>query len=231
MFMRRYLINSIENMRDIGGYPVDNKKIKCGKIIRSNLPNKMTKNDLEYLKGIGIETVIDLRSEEEVKKKESNFEGNECFKLLHYKVNGDGKIPDTCQDVPISYMKMLEGNDTIYKIFKLLANEENGVLYFCNAGKDRTGVVSALILMTLGADKKDIIADYTLSNIYMRDILKKFEENSEDKKIKDIITPKMEYMEQFLDYFNEKYGAVDNYLNDIGITEEDVNKIRSKYIE
>lgn len=229
--MRRYFINSIENMRDIGGYLVENKKIPYGKIIRSNLPNKMTKSDLENLERMGIKTVIDLRSEAEVKKVSSVFEGNPCFQLHHYKVNGDGKIPVTSEEVPISYMKMLEGKDTMYKIFKVLAEEEKGVLYFCNGGKDRTGVITALILMTLGVDKKDIIADYTLSNAYLMDTLKEFERKSTDKEIKEIITPKMEYMEQFLNYFNEKYKTIDNYLYEIGITEEEINKIKNKYLE
>lgn len=227
--MRRYLINSIENMRDIGGYPANGKEIKSGKIIRSNLPCKLTQSDLVYLKEMGINTVIDLRSEEEVKNKKSNFENNQYFNLLHYKINGDGKIPNTCKDVPNSYMEMLEGKDTIYHIFKVLADGEEGILYFCNAGKDRTGVVTALIMMALGVDKKDIIADYTLSNIYLIDILKEFGEKSENKEMKEIITPKIEYMDQFLIYFNEKYKTINNYLYEIGIKDEEINKIREKY--
>lgn len=229
--MRRYFIKSIENMRDIGGYLVENRRLPYGKIIRSNLPDKITKNDLDNLERMGVKTVIDLRSEDEIKKAASVFEGNQCFKLLHYQMNGGGNIPNTSKDVPISYMKMLEGKEEIYKIFKVLVEEEKGVLYFCNAGKDRTGVVTALILMTLGVDKKDIIADYTLSNVYIMDSLKEFEKNSINKNIKEIITPKMEYMEEFLNYFDEKYKTIDNYLHEIGITEEEINKIKNKYLE
>lgn len=229
--MRRYFIKSIENMRDIGGYLVENRRLPYGKIIRSNLPDKITKSDLDNLERMGVKTVIDLRSEDEIKKAASVFEGNQCFKLLHYPINGGGNIPNTSKDVSISYMKMLEGKEEIYKIFKVLAEEEKGILYFCNAGKDRTGVVTALILMTLGVDKKDIIADYTLSNVYIMDSLKKFEKNSTNKNIKEIITPKMEYMEEFLNYFDEKYKTIDNYLHEIGITEEEINKIKNKYLE
>lgn len=226
--MRRYFNSSIENMRDLGGYSVEGKKLIYGKIIRSNLPNKMTEDDLNNLEKMGIKTIIDLRSEEEISKAESVFEKNQCFKLLHYKINGGGKVPNTCEGVPVSYMEMLKGKESIYKIFKTLAEEEKGVLYFCNAGKDRTGVVTALILMTLGVDKKDIIADYTLSNVYLKDVLEKYGEN---KEIKEIITPKMEYMEQFLNYFDKEYTTINNYLNKIGITEEEINKIRNKYLE
>lgn len=229
--MRRYCTNSIENMRDLGGYLANNKRLRYQKIIRSNLPNCITKNDIEYLKEIGIKTVIDLRSEEEVKNAKSVFENNKDFKLLHYKVNGDGKIPDTCKDVPISYMEMLDGKNTIHNIFKVLVENEHGILYFCNAGKDRTGVITALILMTLGVDKKDIIADYTLSNVYLIDKLKKFEKESNNKEIKEIITPKAEYMEQFLDYFYKKYETIILFLHQVGITDEDIQKMKNKYLE
>lgn len=229
--MRRYCINSIENMRDIGGYLVENKKLSYGKIIRSNLPNRMTKSELDNLEKMKIETVIDLRSEEEIQKEKSVFENNKCFKLLHYKMEEGRDVPNSCEDVPISYMKMLESKEVIYKIFKVLAEEEKGVLYFCNAGKDRTGVVTALILMTLGVDKKDIITDYTLSNIYLKDKLEEFEKNSPNRKIKEIITPKIDYMQQFLNYFEEKYKTIDSYLYEIGITEKEINQIKNKYLE
>ncbi len=230
--MIRYLVDSIENMRDIGGYLVgDNKRIQYQKIIRSNLPNCITQNDIEYLKKIGIRTVIDLRSQEEIKNKKSVFENNKDFKLLHYKINGDGKVPNTCKDVPISYMKMLDGTNTIHNIFKVLVKNEQGILYFCNAGKDRTGVVTALILMTLGIKRQDIVENYTLSSLYLKNKLKEFEKNSTNKKIREIITPKPEYMEQFLDCFYEKYTTINNYLIKIGITNEDITKIKDKYLE
>lgn len=77
-------------------------------------------------------------------------------------------------------------------------------------------------------NKKDIIIDYTLSKSYLKDILKKYEKN---KEIKEIITPKTEYMEQFLNYFEKEYKTINSYLDKIGITEEEINKIKNKYLE
>lgn len=229
--MRRYCIKSIENMRDIGGYLAENKEISYGKIIRSNLPDNITEEDIKKLKEIGIKTVIDLRSREEMKKKKSVFEHDKFFKLFHYSVYGDGKIPNCSEEVSNSYMEMLEGKNIIYKIFKAMIEEQKGILYFCNAGKDRTGVITALIMMTLGVDRKDIIADYTLSNAYMIDKLRDFEAKSENKEIKEIIMPKIEYMEQFLEKFYQKYKSIDKYLAEIGIDSEDINKMKNKYLQ
>lgn len=229
--MKRYLLNSMGNMRDIGGYAIGNKKVKCGKLIRSNLPDKMTEQDISVLKNMGIRTVIDLRTKEEIEKTSSVFEKNPVFKLLHYKINGGGKIPTKANDVPILYMQMLEGKESIYKIFKEIAKENHGIIYFCNAGKDRTGVITALILMTLGVKKEDIILDYTLSQEYLEKYLDCFVDTSEKQQIKEIIIPKAEYMLQFLEQFNKKYGGINHYLHEIGITDKEINQIKEKYIE
>ena len=57
---------------------------------------------------------------------------------------------------------MLEGKDAIYKIFKIISNSESGVIYYCNAGKDRTGLITALILKLLDVSNDQIIQDYIL---------------------------------------------------------------------
>ena len=229
--MRRYLKNAIENMRDIGGYKVGEKKVKYGKLIRSNLPIAITKEDINILKEMGIKIVIDLRSKEEINEKVSVFEDDVFFDILNYEIYGGRKVPDSPKKVPISYMQMLEGKNSIYQIFKELAKAEHGIIYFCNAGKDRTGVVTALILMTLGVKKEDIVSDYVLSEGHLEKILNCFVEYPENVQIRDVVTPKAEYMEQFLNQFNEKYGDINQYLYQIGITDNDINQIREKYIQ
>lgn len=229
--MKRYLLNSMGNMRDIGGYTIENKKVKCGKLIRSNLPDKLTEQDIFVLKNMGIRTIIDLRTKKEIEKAGSVFEKNPTFKLLHYKIKGGGKIPIKSEDIPLSYMRMLEGKESIYKIFKEITNENHGIIYFCNAGKDRTGVITALILMTLGAKKEDIILDYTLSKEYLEKNLDSFIDTFKAEQVKEIITPKAEYMAQFLEQFYEKYGEINQYLHEIGITDKEINQIKDKYIE
>lgn len=228
--MRRYLIDSIENMRDIGGYPVNTGYIKYGRIIRSNLPDKIKSKDVEKLRQMGIESVIDLRTEEELRNKPSVFEKSKGFNVHHIEMIGGREIPDSCEGVPISYLNMLEGKENIKRIFDIIAEEEKGIIYFCNAGKDRTGVITSLILMTLGVDKKDIIADYILTGIYMKDMLDNYIKASNNDRIKEIIFPKIDYMERFLDEFEYKYNSIENYLNEIGIDNEKILKIRHKYI-
>ena len=177
--MKRYLEKSIENMRDIGGYICGNNlKIRYSCLIRSNLPNNISTNDIRFLKNLNIKDVIDLRSLEEVKNKPSVFENNKDFNVFHIEIIGGREIPESSEKVPISYINMLEQKDKIKEIFEILKTKEK-ILYFCNAGKDRTGVITTLILQTLGANKKDIINDYILTKKYMENSLKKYTTDKE----------------------------------------------------
>lgn len=225
--MKRYLEKSIENMRDIGGYICENTlKIRYTCLIRSNLPNNISTNDIRFLKNLNIKDVIDLRSLEEVKNKPSVFENNKDFNVFHIEIIGGREIPESSEKVPISYINMLEQKDKIKEIFEILKTKEK-ILYFCNAGKDRTGVITTLILQTLGANKKDIINDYILTKKYMENSLKKY---TTDKELLNIITPKEIYMEKYLEYFEEKYQTIDNYLKLIGIKLDDIELIRKKFL-
>lgn len=225
--MKRYLEKSIENMRDIGGYICGNNlKIRYSCLIRSNLPNNISTNDIRFLKNLNIKDVIDLRSLEEVKNKPSVFENNKDFNVFHIEIIGGREIPESSEKVPISYINMLEQKDKIKEIFEILKTKEK-ILYFCNAGKDRTGVITTLILQTLGANKKDIINDYILTKKYMENSLKKY---TTDKELLNIITPKEIYMEKYLEYFEEKYQTIDNYLKLIGIKLDDIELIRKKFL-
>ena len=224
--MKRYLESSIENMRDIGGYSVDEFKVAEGYIIRSNLPNQITNQDKVFLKNLGIKHVIDLRSGEELSNKPSVFMNDNNFEFYHLEMIGGREIPKTCDAVPISYFNMLEAKENIKKIFEILKKGEK-VLYFCNAGKDRTGVVTALILRTLGVEIPDIAKDYVATKEYMENILKN---NTFSEEIKKIITPREENIFKFFEYLNEKYVSVENYLENIGISKQDIELIRKNYL-
>ena len=112
---------------------------------------------------------------------------------------------------------------------KVFANSEGGVLYYCTAGKDRTGVISALLLLLAGASKSDILADYEISQEYLCNILKLICENNKDIDI-NIVTPKAEHMEKFLDMFHKKYNTIEEYLFQIGLSNDEIANLKNKLI-
>ena len=191
------------NMRDIA----ENIPNCTKKIIRSNLPTDLTEEDFEYLKEIGIKNVIDLRSKEEYNNKVSSFENRKDFNLFHCEIFGGNTIPNSIADVPHSYLNMLETKEIKY-IFDLIDRGEN-ILFFCSAGKDRTGVIAILILMYLEVPYDLICADYLKTLPYINKLLR---DTNFSEEIINIITPKKEYVDKFMELFKDKYISKDDYL-------------------
>lgn len=226
--MIRYLQNSIENMRDIGGYKNnEGRVVKLGKLIRSNWPINLSNEDISIIKKMGINTIIDLRSYGEIKTRKSVFEDNKDFHIYHIGMNIGKNIPEEEELVSKSYIEMLTLQKEIKKIFEILSKSDR-IIYFCNAGKDRTGVITALILKLLGVSEKDIIDDYMYTKIFMKEILKEYANNN--TKILNIITPKRIYMQKFLEEFEDLYGSIEKYLDLIGIEENIIKNIKQKFI-
>ncbi len=227
--MVRYLKDSIDNMRDIGGYKSGlENRVKLERLIRSNLPINLSSNDISLLDKMGMNTVIDLRSQEEIEARKSIFENNKNFKVYHIGIDVGKDIPETEELVPKSYMDMLTLQEKMKTIFEILGNNEK-VLYFCNAGKDRTGVVTALILKLLDVSENDIIEDYVSTGQFMKTTLIKFANSN--NRILNIITPKEIYMQEFLKEFEKKYNNIEEYLKLIGVEENIIDNIKRKNIE
>lgn len=105
----------------------------------------------------------------------------------------------------------------------------DGVLFHCSAGKDRTGVVSAILLLLAGVSDEDIIDHYMLTREYNRKRFALARQKFPDIDI-NIIIPHTEYMTRFLALFREKYGNPVNYLRTIEVVSEEIGRLKSKLI-
>ena len=230
--MRRFFVDKVPNMRDIGGYSVENNKIvKFGKIIRSNLITDLDIEDIKEIKKMKFTTIIDLRSNEELEKKKGIFVENPDFKYKHIAINGNGRLPKNEDEIIETYMEMLEGKQQIKEIFEILSEENYGIIYYCNAGKDRTGVITALILKLLGVNNQDIVVDYIASSIFLEKELKDFAKEMNTKEILKIITQKPKTMFDLLNNIQEQYNSIETYIKSCGIREEQIKIIKEKYIQ
>ena len=158
------LLKSTQNTRTLltGSY----------RYIRSDVPGSLTDDEVRWLYQNGITTIVDLRSEGEFLRKPCRLEHEEGFTYHHMPVTGDGAVPDSPEEVPASYVGMID--DQMERIIHTIMNADSNVLYFCNAGKDRTGVVSAIILYRMGFDDQTIIADYMKTKENLMDLLEAY---------------------------------------------------------
>ncbi len=126
--------------------------------IRSDYPGKLTETEVQWLIRNDITTIVDLREEKEYTAKPCILEDKEEFVYYHLPVTGGGDTPESPDAVAGTYLAMLD--DQMDKIIYTIMNAKSNVLYFCGAGKDRTGVVSAIILKKLGYSDQIIVDDY-----------------------------------------------------------------------
>ncbi|MBQ8311711.1 MAG: tyrosine-protein phosphatase [Clostridia bacterium] len=129
--------------------------------IRSDAPVSLTEEEIAWLRENDITTMVDLRSDEEVQHKPCALQGKAGFRYVHLPVTGGGGTPISREHLHQVYRGMLD--EQMERILDVIMNADTNVMYFCSAGKDRTGVVSALILRKLGFSEDEIVADYMLT--------------------------------------------------------------------
>lgn len=230
-YMSKFLLSKTLNTRDLGGYSVGSGKItNYNMFIRSDVPLQISNDDIELLLEKNITTILDLRSDDEVQIKPCAFKDNKNFQYHHCKIHGDGNLPKGVEFVPVSYFEMVDEQKTILNIMRVLSKVKGGSLYHCTAGKDRTGVISALLLLLAGVSKSDILDDYETSEVYLSSMLQQFCKINKNIDI-NIITPKREYMDKFLDMFQEKYNSVEEYFYQIGLSHTEIIALKNKLID
>jgi len=165
------------NFRDLGGYRADGgRQMRWGKIYRSGVMSGLTNADLDYLSKLGVTVICDLRNPRERQDEpnpflKANFPEVVAF---DYDMNASmallatARTRDQAIDVfAAAYLQFLETLTPNYTdLFARLAAGEGPLAFNCSAGKDRTGMASALILSVLGVARETVVADYALTQVY-----------------------------------------------------------------
>ena len=243
---RHYSFEGCFNFRDIGGYlNQDGKRVKKGLYFRAGRQDRMTEKDLVQLSDLNISTQIDLRKQEEVLDQGRGPLEDMGAKYINISVipeGGSEKLNKLVGDTGISgkrYLGYLEFGPTSWlRLFGILADEENlPVLLHCTAGKDRTGVSTAFLLSVLGVSRDIIEADYLLTNLdterqadFIESTVGYPEGYNREKMISIAGVPK-DAMKDFLDGVESKWGSAVEYLQKIGITNDQMDMIRNNFLE
>jgi hypothetical protein len=133
------------------------------------------------------------------------------------------------------YMKMLDRfGPRLAAIMKAIARApEGGVLVHCHAGKDRTGLVTALLLEMARVERETIAADYALSQECLRPSTEEWlangpGERTERERAVEWFAPRAEVMLAVLEYLDQRYGSVETYLLGSGVAKEDIVRLRRR---
>lgn len=230
---RRITLEGAFNFRDLGGYPAaDGRSIAWRRLFRSDGLSRLTTADLETLVELGIETVIDLRTAGE-RDKFSMPEGPFTPAVHHLPMldvlpSEEELVSWVDEDFLIGrYSQMLDdGSDTIAEAVRVLsAPAAVPALFHCAAGKDRTGILAAVVLGVLGVPDDVIADDYALSQTAMVEFfefLKAQHPDREEELLRreaqiETITPRV--MRGLIEHVERTYDGFLGYADHLGVAD------------
>lgn len=241
---RRLPVEGMCNARDLGGYPAaDGRVTNYGRFIRSEVPRAVTRRGLDFLRDYGVAVSIDLRSPEEIKRIPNLLADEPWVEFINipvYNKQVAGAVakssPDHFVKWPDLYISMIDSQaEWIRDVFNALAEKSGSgaVMFNCTTGKDRTGMITALLLALAGVSYYDIVADYCVSQVYLRPVYAEIfgtwdspalDVNGLDDPFFKTVP---ENMASLLIHIDNEYGGVPQYLGRCGINESTLERLRS----
>ena len=236
------ILLSAPNFRDIGGYPaLDGATVRKGQIYRSQLILNPPPADLETLRALDIRYVCDLRGTHERETTPDRWIGNPAPVLRHLDIgmdvrSGSGELlgiiaadptPNGIRTMMMRTYSLLphafEGRLGLF-LDDILAGGAFPAMVHCTAGKDRTGFVAAVLLLTLGVSRDAVAYDYALtekysdmehmmaaSAAYLRGIVGRSLDPSPEM-LRLLCGTSPDYLDAALGSVVRDYGSVENYL-------------------
>ncbi len=242
-YASRLLLKSMFNVRDLGGFPTAEGRVTAfGRFLRGDAPLGLHPDDLRTLLDYPIGTVIDLRSPSETCEHPSSLAGLDQLEHHNIPLLGFDMMASlaemhesTAQQKHIStpdlYIKMLERARLHFgQIFSVLAAARPGAcLFHCTHGKDRTGMVAALLLLLAGVEDLDIIASYQVSATYLKPLFDTFIAKVPAEALHFFET-QPDSMALTLQYLHLQYDSVDEYLISAGVTDAEIAAVRQRLL-
>ncbi|EFK33113.1 Tyrosine-protein phosphatase precursor [Chryseobacterium gleum] len=249
-------LKKVTNFRTVGNIKnTEGRTLKEGRFYRSAHLHKLKKRSFDRFDELGIREIIDLRNSKEIAQKPDQIPAENTYKKYSaFEDEGDqlsqakklvlkGKVNASDADkrmIDFYREYVTENPETIKTIITEVLESKDPVLYHCTAGKDRTGIITALILTILKFDKETIYNDYLLSNNYRKDLVQKrlrlanrlhFLYPKMDLQVLEKLSwVEKRYLDAAFEEINKKYGSADAYIQQVlGISDTKRNEYIQKF--
>lgn len=251
-------LKHVKNYRDLGGITTsDGRVLKPHMLIRGTTLFDPTLLGIKILKeNYNLKTIIDLRTQKEIlEKPDVKIDGVEILHMpvfdesvagiSHEKKVHSFKTLMMMPKMEDLYVQMVTGAslDNVIKVLKFILTlpvQKFSVVFHCTAGKDRTGVVAALLLSFLGVDRVTVMNDYLLTNkrvlfkanmAYVGLLITKGNPKLAHK-IKHYFLAEPNFIKAALNQLEKDFGSIEEFFKQkLGFTEEETKKIKDKFLE
>ncbi|BCN31139.1 tyrosine-protein phosphatase [Anaeromicropila herbilytica] len=249
------------NFRELGGYQTkDGRHVRYGLLYRGMALDVLkTDTDQAKLESFKLKVIMDLRSQGEADLQQDWIpEGTKYQRICGLKKSDGSDIdfsPSSIAELEKEaatfenredyftrlYSSMAFNNAAFRALFDFLKQGEVPILFHCAAGKDRTGIAAALILLALGVQPEIVIEDYMLTNKYRKPLIdvlleekaEYFSKHPEEKKQFMVSQGVSRYLvEKTLEAILEKYGSFEKYFEvEYDLNADGLIKLRNQYLE
>jgi len=222
------------NTRDLGGLPLDGGVTRSRVLIRSDSLVHLTAEGREAMSAYGVTTVLDLRSVAETVKNPSPFAAAEAIRYVHRELIDDSNMNNIgdSKDMFERYVFIIDNRpDAFRNVFTAIGEADGGVVFHCFAGKDRTGLVAAMLLSLAGVAPDDVAADYGETDLQLANQYEVWiNEAPPDKRdlFRDELRCPPDRILRVLDHFERKWGGVAAYLEAAGMKPSAIDEVASK---
>lgn len=226
------------NVRDLGGlYTSDGRKIRRGAIVRADSLDRLTPDGWRALTSYGIRTIIDLRNDEERCANPPDRPANVTTAHIPLDDTADNRLWDYIRD------NELDGHPLYYPYFvqqkpqrcaavlaAIAQARPGGVVIHCNVGRDRTGLITLLLLTLAGSSPDDIAADYELSATRLPALYAALGTEDQGPTIKDILKRKNTTARAAI-HAAIKTIDTERCLHEGGLTKDQLTTIRNRLLQ
>ncbi|WP_105383087.1 tyrosine-protein phosphatase [Neorhizobium alkalisoli] len=238
---RLIALEGAHNVRDLGGYrTADGGLTRWRSILRGDALHRLSDADIDTLLDKGLTTVIDLRNAHEIAVEANPFVGRAEVRYHNTPLFSALAPVEMMANAEVSfdmgdrYCQAIDDcQPAIAEVLKTIADAPEGlVLFHCSAGKDRTGVISALLLANAGVDETTIIEDYALTATISGPLIARLRERALGRGtspglVEIVLASEPRSMRQALDHIRDTYGSVGDYLIRLGLDEARIKRLRT----
>jgi protein-tyrosine phosphatase len=228
-------VEGLLNLRDLGGLPTETGGLtRHGRLLRSDALHSLTRSGQDALLDLGVRTVVDLRTASELEELPSPLLDVPGVHCVHAPIFTDeDTFPADVVTAADAYRWYLRDLQTgIAAAMSAIADSEAPpILVHCHAGKDRTGVVVALVLLLAGVGVEAIADDYTLSGVQLADVLARdrvtaLEQGMDHVRAERLFTVRREAIVDMVERIHSEHGGAPEYLRGLGVDPPRIDRLR-----
>ncbi|MBU2982839.1 tyrosine-protein phosphatase [Lentibacter algarum] len=240
---RHIAVAGTHNIRDLGGYlTARGTMVPQRRFLRADCLHRLAPGGTKRLINEGLSSVVDLRTAQETASAPSFFEGLPevdyvnipLFDDLSPAALANVQAPGLHPLVPFYLTALDTRGAALRDILTHIARVESGaVLFNCTAGKDRTGIIAALLLGLAGVSDEDIIADYVLTEKMIPDLVAEFLSISRDnggdvESYATLLESPADTMAKMLAHIKSQHGTIQDYVMGLGIQPADLTRLTDR---